>query len=492
MLFNSLAFLIFFALIVWGYFLLPHRFRWMFLLAGSMYFYAAFVPKYLFILFAIIIVDYAAGILIGRSTGKKKLVWLLASIASNVGILVTFKYVNFFVDNVQAIASAFHLNYAFPHLALILPIGLSFHTFQSLSYVVEVYRGNQKAERHFGIYALYVMFFPQLVAGPIERPQNLLHQFREPHVFDSARTSSGLRRMLYGYFKKMVVADNAALIANHVFNQPNNKEPLTLVIGTVMFAFQIYGDFSGYSDIAIGSARILGFRLMENFNRPYFATSIADFWRRWHISLTTWFRDYVYIPLGGNRVGKFKQARNTLAVFLLSGFWHGASWTFVVWGALNGAYLVFSSSTSAVRKKLATVIRLTRWPKIHATAQWMLTFALVCLGWIFFRANTIEEAMLIIQSIVSGIRGIPSLTISAIQYRILSEGQIGVGKMVFIQICVSILALFTIDYATRDRSYLDAFLKKPAVIRWAAYYAVVLAILLFGYVGHQPFIYFQF
>lgn len=268
-------------------------------------------------------------------------------------------------------------------LKLLLPIGLSFHTFQSLSYVIEVYRGHQKAERNFGIYALYVMFYPQLVAGPIERPKNLLHQFYEEHYFDYQRVVDGLKLMLWGLFKKVVIADRLSVLVNEVYGNPSGHQGFLLVIATVFFAFQIFCDFSGYSDMAIGSAQVMGFKLMDNFNRPYFSKSIAEFWKRWHISLSSWFRDYIYIPLGGNRVPQWRMCCNLFLTFLLSGLWHGANWTFVIWGGLNGFYMVFSILTHDPRKKLVQWTGLDRHPKAHKYLNVMVVFSLVCLGWIF-------------------------------------------------------------------------------------------------------------
>ncbi len=301
MLFNSLEFVIFFPVVTLLYFLLPHRFRWLHLLAASCVFYMFFIPAYILILAFTIVIDYFAGILIENARGKSRKIFLATSLAANIGVLFVFKYYNFFSENLAQIASLLNVEYALPALSILLPVGLSFHTFQAMSYTIEVYRGNQKAERHFGIYALYVMFYPQLVAGPIERPQSLIHQFYERHDFDSNRVSNGLKLMLWGLFKKIVVADNLAVFVDAVYNQPRAWDGVNLIIATIFFAFQIYCDFSGYSDIAIGAAEVMGFKLMTNFNRPYHSKSISEFWKRWHISLSTWFRDYLYIPLGGNR-----------------------------------------------------------------------------------------------------------------------------------------------------------------------------------------------
>jgi len=335
MLFNSFTFLIFFPVVVAVYFAIPHRFRWAWLLAASCYFYMAFIPVYIFILFFLIAIDYVAGILIEGAEGTRRKWYLVMSIVANVGMLAVFKYFNFLNANARAVAEVFHWPYGLPALNIILPIGLSFHTFQAMSYTIEVYRGRHKAERHLGIYAIYVMFFPQLVAGPIERPQNLIHQFREVHDFDYDRVTEGVKRMAFGLFMKVVIADRLADYVNPVYNNPYTYEGLTLVIATIFFALQIYCDFAGYSQMAIGAAEVMGFKLMRNFNRPYLSRSISEFWSRWHISLSSWFRDYLYIPLGGNRVAPLRWYYNLFVTFLLSGLWHGANWTFVIWGALN-------------------------------------------------------------------------------------------------------------------------------------------------------------
>ena len=332
MLFNSMSFFVFFGLVTPTYFLLPHRFRWLLLLAASCVFYMAFVPVYLLILLFTIIVDYFAGLLIHGSTGKTRKLWLVASIVSNVGVLFFFKYFNFFNENLTHLAEFLNWQYSIRSLQILLPIGLSFHTFQAMSYTIEVYYGRQQPEKHFGIYALYVMFYPQLVAGPIERPQNLLPQFREVHSFDPYRVSLGLSRMIWGLFKKVVIADRLVYLVDVVYVHPGYYDGLSLFTATIFFAFQIYCDFSGYCDIALGAAQVMGFHLMENFEQPYFSRSISEFWRRWHISLSTWFKDYLYIPLGGNRLTLVRTWGNLAIVFLVSGLWHGANWTYIVWG----------------------------------------------------------------------------------------------------------------------------------------------------------------
>src|SRR4029079_15792055 len=369
MTFNSLEFVFFFILVSTAYFILPYKHRWFLLLAASCYFYLAFVPIYIFILAFTIIIDYFAGRAIENAQGRKRKLYLIISLVANIGVLAIFKYYNFLNENLTALLGSFHVKNPAPIIKILLPIGLSFHTFQAMSYTIEVYRGHQNAERHFGIYALYVMFYPQLVAGPIERPGNLLHQFRQRHDFDSGRVASGLSLMLWGFFKKIVIADRLALYVNLVYNDPGQHTGSTFILATIFFAFQIYCDFSAYSDIAIGAAQVMGFKLMTNFRRPYFSSSISEFWTRWHISLSTWFKDYLYVPLGGNRVSRPRLYANLLVTFLVSGLRHGARWTFVVWGALHGAYLIVSLATERIRGRARESLGLAGRPAVLAVWQ---------------------------------------------------------------------------------------------------------------------------
>lgn len=401
MLFNSIHFLFFFVIVTSLYFALPHKFRWFLLLLASCYFYMAFIPVYILILGGTIIIDYFAGIWLEKTNGKRKKYFLIASVIANVGVLAVFKYYNFLNENLSVFLNSFGYKNSIPDLSIALPIGLSFHTFQAMSYTIEVYRGNQKAERNFGIYALYVMFYPQLVAGPIERPQNMLHQFYEKHKFVFERVVEGLKLIMWGFFMKLVVADRLAIYVDAVYNNPTQHSGLTLAVATVFFAFQIYCDFAGYSNIAIGCAKVMGFKLMTNFNRPYFSSSISEFWKRWHISLSTWFKDYLYISLGGNKVSVPRWYFNLFFVFAISGLWHGANWTFIIWGAVNGFYLVFAIVSEKWRNKFGRMIGLNRMPGANKVLQILITFLLVCFSWIFFRANSVQDAFLIVNKIFS-------------------------------------------------------------------------------------------
>lgn len=390
MLFNTLLFLFFFLVVTSFYYLLPYRFRWIWLLAASCYFYMYFKPSYILIILFTIVVDYIAGILIERSKGKNRKRFLLASLAANIGVLAFYKYFNFLAENINWVSTTFK-GPQIPLLNFILPIGLSFHTFQAMSYTIEVYRGNQKAERHFGIYSLYVLFYPQMVAGPIERPQHILPQLHRENIFNSKNLVTGIFLMAIGLFKKVVIADRLGLYVDPVFSNPHAHSALDLLVATYFFAIQIYCDFSGYSDIAIGAALTLGIELMRNFNMPYLSQNISEFWKRWHISLSTWFRDYVYFPLGGSRKKFSITFINLLIVFMISGLWHGANWKYLVWGLIHGLLLIVYQVLNKLKIEL----------KGFTYLKWFVTFNLVCLAWIFFRANSVADAFYIISKIFS-------------------------------------------------------------------------------------------
>jgi alginate O-acetyltransferase complex protein AlgI len=476
MLFNSFEFLIFFSIVTISFYLLPHKYRWLLLLISSCYFYAAFIPIYLFILFFTIIIDYLSGIYIEKIKQRHKKKLLLISIAANLLILFFFKYFNFFIDNINTIYEYLGIVANLKPLNLILPIGLSFHTFQAMSYTIEVYRGNQKAEKHFGIYALYVMFYPQLVAGPIERPQNILPQLHKRISFSYSNLTSGLEQMLWGFFKKIVIADRLAIVVNEIYNNPNEYEGLTLVMGAIFFAFQIYCDFSGYSDIAIGCAKVMGIDLMKNFNTPYFSKSITEFWKRWHISLSTWFRDYVYIPMGGNRTIKWKWYYNLIITFLLSGFWHGANWTYIVWGIYHGVLLIIEAQFKFFNKLTNKYINLLLMLK---------SFILVMFGWIFFRANSIHDAINIIFSIFN----FKNYSLHQLSLYIVPTSR---NTVYSIDILLSYLMIFTLIVLEYIFSTKLKFGEQRYSIRLTAYTIGIVLILLIGAFNKNEFIYFQF
>ncbi|RVU02367.1 MBOAT family protein [Mucilaginibacter limnophilus] len=471
MLFNSLQFLLFFCSITSLYFLLAHKYRWLLLLLASCYFYMAFIPKYIIILGFTIIIDYFAGLLIENANGKRRKIVLIISLISNISILALFKYFNFLNMNLTEVLAAFGKNNPMPFLRIALPIGLSFHTFQAMSYTIEVYRGKQKAERHFGIYALYVMFYPQLVAGPIERPQNLLHQFREKHYYNADNMRRGLLQMAFGLFKKVVIADRLAIGVDYSFAHYQQQTGLSLLIASLLYSFQIYCDFSGYSDMAIGAARCMGFKLMTNFNTPYLARSVGEFWKRWHISLSTWFKDYLYIPLGGSRVPIPRFYLNLLIVFLISGLWHGANWTFVVWGGLNGLMVIIEHAFSTLKFNM-------RLPRVNGTAkkvtQILLTFLLISLVRVFFRSPEISQAGVILSKIFN------LSFIDAVQ------SGLNTNELLFSLLLITILILVERHWPRLQVGHVNKFA-----------YACVFTLLLFvcyffGVFNYKQFIYFQF
>jgi alginate O-acetyltransferase complex protein AlgI len=479
MLFNSIEFAIFFPVVVAIFFLSPQTWRVRWLLLSSCVFYMAFIPSYIAILFITILIDYFAGIYIERVEGYRKKVLLYFSIVSTCAVLLTFKYLNFALSSFVGAAGLFGWHLPHTVVAVILPIGLSFHTFQSLSYVIEVYRGRQKAEHDFVVYATYVMFFPQLVAGPIERPQNLLHQFREWHAVNYSDIRAGLRRMAWGFFKKLVIADRLALYVNDVYAAPRTHNGLQLSLATVFFAYQIYCDFSGYTDIAIGAAQILGFRLMENFKTPYYSRSVSEFWRRWHISLSTWFRDYLYVPLGGSRVNQRRHTANLLITFGISGLWHGASWTFVCWGLLNGFYLVAGASTKKWRNQLFETVGLGEQTLPRKAIMLASTFSLTCFAWILFRAQSLPDAVYIATHLWSGWK----------------FNAIGTPYFLLRQLLVAIVSILVLESGQLFGSKIGVpslLGKMPTALRWSAYGAFVMIVIMFGVYRNTQFIYFQF
>ncbi len=491
MLFNSLHFVFFFPVVLLFYFNLPTRYRYYFLLAASYYFYMCWKAEYAILLVISTLIDYFAGLMMGRTQEqKKRKKYLILSLISNFGILFSFKYFNFFNDSARAIFQHYNLFYDVPAFKLLLPVGISFYTFQTVSYGIDVYRGRTTPEKSLPIFALYVTFFPQLVAGPIERSTNLLSQFYNHYSFDRQRFVSGLQQMLWGFFKKVVIADRLAILVNRVYGNPEDYGGVTLLLATYFFAFQIYCDFSGYSDIAIGSARIMGINLMENFRRPYFSKSINEFWHRWHISLSTWFRDYLYIPLGGNRVSRTRWYFNLFFTFLVSGLWHGANWTFVIWGALHGFYLLFSLWTEKARFAIVSFFGLIKHPLILSWLRVLTTFHLVLLSWVFFRARSLEQALLILRKIYefSGWEQFRQLlaTPGKAQY------MLGLGTGGLLIAVLSIILLEIIHLMQRRKPVAERIRWGGEWGRYAMMYLVLLVIIVFGEFNKTEFIYFQF
>ena len=490
MLFNSIDFLLFFPLVTAAYFLLPHRVRWVWLLLASYYFYMCWNAKYALLMALSTLITYASGLLIhraGERQGLKKL-WVFLSFASNLAILFFFKYFDFFLDNLSVLLALGGVALKKPGFDVVLPVGISFYTFQALSYTVDVYRGEVGPERNPFRYALFVSFFPQLVAGPIERSKNLLGQLYERHDFDPDRVRAGLLLMLWGMFEKIVVADRLAMLVDHVYDNYAGLPGAAIVLATVFFAVQIYSDFAGYSHIAIGAAQVMGFTLMENFRQPYLSKSVAEFWRRWHISLSTWFRDYLYIPLGGSRRGKGRKYVNTMIVFLASGLWHGANWSFVIWGGLNGAYQVMGEALAPLRERACRVLRIHRDRPFWKLVRTVFTFCLVDFAWLFFRAQSFSQARGML------VHAVRNAQLSALPGQLLSLKLDGPNFLLSLA-CVGVLLAAGL---LRERhGPLRPYITRQALpVRWAFYLCGVLAVLVFGLYGPgydaRAFAYFQF
>jgi D-alanyl-lipoteichoic acid acyltransferase DltB (MBOAT superfamily) len=491
-LFNSPQFAVFFPLVTLGFYALPHKFRVAFLLAASLGFYMAWRPFYVIVLLLLIGIDYVAGrAMANRSEPGERRRFLFLSLAANLGLLFVFKYYAFFMAFATALLHRLSLDWQPPLLAVVLPVGISFHTFQAMGYTSDVYRGRVQAERRLDRFALFVTYFPQLVAGPIERAASLLPQLTAEVRFDGGRVADGLRTMAWGLFKKVVVADRMARAVDVVYSAPAAHDGPALAIATLCFAIQIYGDFSGYSDMAIGAAKVLGVDLVQNFRTPYLARSVHDFWHRWHISLSSWFRDYLYVPMGGNRTSLPRWCFNVLVVFLLSGLWHGANWTFVAWGAFHGLWLVASRLSARFRTAVVQGVALDRLPRVHAVLQTLTTFALVTVGWVFFRASSLGNAVLILRRLGSGWAGVGALAGSMARLDAVG-GVLGLAPVeVALALFFGALLLFA-EWRAGEMPPMQLVARQPAYVRWPTYYALVTMILLFGVFDDAPFLYFQF
>jgi D-alanyl-lipoteichoic acid acyltransferase DltB (MBOAT superfamily) len=482
MLFNSIDFAIFLPIVFVLYWFVTKKnlkLQNLLVVMASYVFYGWWDWRFLSLIIFSTIVDYSVGNKLRNEENQtKRKLLLLTSILVNIGFLGFFKYYNFFLDNFITAFSFLGKDISPNTLNIILPVGISFYTFQTLSYSIDVYRRKLEPTKDFIAFAAFVSFFPQLVAGPIERATNLLPQFYAPRTFDYSKAVDGMRQILWGLFKKIVIADNCAEYANQIFNNSGDHSGSTLVLGVIFFSFQIYGDFSGYSDIAIGTARLFGFNIMRNFAFPYFSRDIAEFWRRWHISLSTWFRDYLYIPLGGSRGGTWMKIRNTFVIFIVSGFWHGANWTFIIWGALNAIYFLPLMLTKSNRRNLDIVAKGKILPTLKELSLILLTFGLTCFAWIFFRAESLQHAISYISEILS------SSLFTAPQLESISDALITIILIVFFII---------IEWKGREGEYAIAHLglkwRKP--LRWSLYISIVFLVIIFGGT-QQEFIYFQF
>lgn len=491
MLFNSVHFIVFFVAVVPLYFLVPMRWRHIWLLFASYYFYISWSARYALLLALSTLITFASGVLISRANTAAqnikrqhffKKMWLVLSFATNLAILFFFKYFNFAAGSLSLVLGKIGVTAAAPSFNILLPVGISFYTFQALSYTADVYRG-LKAEKNLLKYALFVSFFPQLVAGPIERTSNLLSQINSPKPFCYENAKNGLWLMLWGYFQKLVIADRAAILVNQVYGNHQNYGSVPLVLATVLFAVQIYCDFCAYSDIAIGAAQAMGFSLRENFHRPYFARSIADFWRRWHISLSSWFRDYLYIPLGGSRRGRLYKYRNVMLTFLASGLWHGANWTYVVWGFFHGFLQIAGDILKPFRQKALGFFRVKTTAFSHHILQTFVTFIFVCIGWVFFRAESVGQALQILSRMAMG-------------SRFMGIAEMGLNWQNLLVLAASICLLFATSIARTRLSLRQSLARQNLWFRWLFLLLAIFAVLVFGVYGPgfnaSQFIYFQF
>lgn len=483
MLFNSLEFAIFLPIVFilyWGLSKGNLKIQNALLLAASYFFYASWDWRFMFLLLFSTVLDYVTGLKIQYAENMKlKRIWFLLSISINLGFLGVFKYYNFFAESFANVFSNLGLQVNLWSLNIILPVGISFYTFHGLSYVIDIYKLRINAENNFVDYAVFVSFFPLLVAGPIERATHLLPQIKRERIFSQTNAVFGLRQVLWGLFKKIVIADNCAVYANEIFNNSVNYSGSTLVLGALFFSFQIYGDFSGYSDIALGTARIFGIDLLRNFAFPYFSRDIAEFWRRWHISLSSWFKDYVYIPLGGNKGGNLMRLRNTFIIFLVSGFWHGANWTFLVWGGLNALFIMPYIIMRSNRNNMEIVAQGKLLPSVKELFQITLTFSLTVFAWIFFRSENIGQAVSIIFEIFSvsffDFPAFPGLYKSKLTI-----------YLVFIFVLIEWLG-------REDQFAIERIGQRwPRILRWFFYSIIIFAIGMFFQSKETPFIYFQF
>lgn len=482
MLFNSLQFAIFFPIVfILYWFVLNKNMKWQnfMLLVASYYFYCCWDWRFGFLLAFSTCLDYYSGIIIYESnTQRKKKLWLIISVGINLGFLCFFKYYNFFIESFAEVLRGAGLKPNYSTLSIVLPVGISFYTFHGLSYVFDIYNKKITPVRDLVNYTLFVSFFPLLVAGPIERATHLLPQIEKPRVFNYSTAVNGLKQILWGLFKKIVIADNCAGFANEIFNNSTDYSGSTLLVGALFFTFQIYGDFSGYTDIALGTARLLGFELLKNFNYPYFSRDIAEFWRRWHISLSTWFKDYLYIPLGGSKGGTWMKVRNTFIIFIVSGFWHGANWTFLVWGALNAVYFLPLLLSESNRNNIDIVAKGKILPSAREFFGMIVTFGLTVLAWIVFRANSMHHAYSYIKEIFSSsIFTMPSFE----------------GQELSLIIAFMVMVFMVIEWFGRESNFaienITSNWKWP--LRYVFYYAIIFAILWFNG-EEQEFIYFQF
>lgn len=488
MVFNSIEFIVFLIIVLPIYFLINKKYKSIVLLVSSYYFYMAWKPEYIILIIISTIFNYFIAKLIDKNKDISiKKVYLLICIIFNLTLLFVFKYLNFMIESVNEIIHIFDSKYSINTVNLLLPMGISFFTFQALGYVIDVYKNEIEPENNLIKFSLYITFFPQLVAGPIEKASRLIPQFYEEHKFEYQNVVSGLKRMILGFFKKIVIADRLAVAVDTIYNNPQSYSGLPLILATFAFGVQIYCDFSGYSDIAIGVSKIMGFDIMENFKRPYFSKNISEFWHRWHISLSSWFREYVYIPLGGSRVKRSRIYFNILITFLISGLWHGASWTFVIWGALHGIYLILSRVLKPFRERISDIIKLNKYPRLQSTIRVITTNLLVMFAWIFFRANNLKDAIYIVNNLFVNLNDVFN-----IRYILNSLSNMGLSNIEVISAILSIIILIIISFIQRDKSISKLISTQKLIVRYFIYSGIIMYMIIFSYVGNSQFIYFQF
>ncbi len=478
MLFNSFSFAIFLPIVFILYWTVPKKWQWIILLTVSYYFYMSWNIKYVFLILLTTIISYITALLVEKETKDNlKKIYLSIALIVSLGVLFFFKYFNFISSSIAEVAGLFSIHYTPVFLEILLPVGISFYTFQTLSYVIDVYRGNVMAEKHFGKYAAFISFFPQLVAGPIERSSNLLPQIRKENQFDYTQASYGMKLMVWGFLKKIVIADTLAVSVDRIYNDVYSYSGMSLVLATLFFTIQIYCDFSGYSDIAVGCAKLFGIELMENFKSPYFASSIKEFWKRWHISLSTWFLDYLYIPLGGNRVSKWRNRCNLLITFLVSGLWHGANWTYVIWGGVHGAGQIIEKMFIGKKKSVNN---------FDKTLKIICVFAFTAFAWIFFRARTLTDAVYIIGHLFDGIS-------NPVQYIKQGCESLAISQSAWV-VCLGTIGLLGIyDGLSLKYDVIACISKWKIGFRWILYLVMVLLIMFCAPIGNaSSFIYFQF
>ena len=486
--FVSIRFFVLIMVTALVYYKLPHRFRWIWLLLVSYFFYLSYDPRYTVFLAVSTLTTYGCGLLIAdRRTAHRKKLWVALSFLINVGILIALKYLNLFSSMLAGVLAVFGCSIPAHQFSLLLPVGISFYMFQSLSYTVDVYRGDVEPERNLGKYALFVSFFPTLTAGPIQKAKEALPRFDEVHSFDYKEARKSCLLILFGYFQKMVVADRLSVLVNTVYADPAKYLGRDSIVAVLIYSMQIYCDFAGYSNIAIGISELLGFRLAANFDRPYFSSSMKDFWRRWHISLSTWFRDYLYIPLGGNRCSAFRQSLNVMTVFAVCGLWHGASLTFLVWGVLHGLYQVVGKLTKHFRELFCQKLKIDAGSAPFRAAKIIFTFLLVTFAWIFFRADTLENAFIMIRNM---------FLFDPAAFQSGSIFQLGLSGAEFPAALIGILIVWLVDCLQKKTDPRELVLKKGTAFRWTFYITAAMVILIFGQYGPinsaQQFIYAQF